>query len=442
MVNYNSDILLYILEELQYDPMALFSCLLVNRLWCEMAISILWRNPWQYKIDYRNKNSLLNVICSYLPKDIEPLLPSHLLPSRSFNYMSFCKSINIEIIKDITFMIKSTLLQEKIRDLLIEKCTKLNYLNMISIDSNLSLFQLPKNKTFLASLYELTCGTSTCPSFFRNIALVIQNIQRLIIINENNEINKGIIELINVQKNLRYFEWKDDFEDEYDIKYDLYDEMLVALQRRSETIFHLILYFQFFNYEECHDHKIFDILPRFLKLKTLTLNKYYLESGRVLPIYYNNLEILHIDDIAINVAINIVTNSGGNIREILSNYKGYYDDENSAKNTLLLISSIIKKCPLIKALSLIFPSTKLHFVEFETLLKSCQNLKKLVLIIDDDCNENYERGLENAKELLEILNRSAPTGLIDIKVYNNSEPYLEILEPNNIRLGDPEDLHY
>ncbi|CAB4493228.1 unnamed protein product [Rhizophagus irregularis] len=294
------------------------------------------------------------------------LLPSHLLPSRSFDYMSFCKSINIEIIKDITFMIKSSLLQQKIRDLLINKCTKLNYLNMISIDPKISLFRLPENRTLLESLYELTCGTSTCPSFFRDLALVIQNIQRLIIINENNEINRRIIELINVQKNLRYFEWKDDFEDEYNIEYDLYDEMLVALQQRSETIFHLlILYFQFFNCEECHEHKLFDILPKFLKLKTLTLNKYYLE----------------------------ITNSGGNIREILSNYKGYYnnndDDENSTKNTLLLI--------------------KLHFVEFETLLSSCQNSKKLVLIliIDDDCNENYERGLENAKELLEILNRSA-----------------------------------
>ncbi|UZO00203.1 uncharacterized protein OCT59_001456 [Rhizophagus irregularis] len=162
---------------------------------------------------------------------------------------------------------------------------------MISIDPKISLFRLPENRTLLESLYELTCGTSTCPSFFRDLALVIQNIQRLIIINENNEINRRIIELINVQKNLRYFEWKDDFEDEYNIEYDLYDEMLVALQQRSETIFHLlILYFQFFNCEECHEHKLFDILPKFLKLKTLTLNKYYLESERVLPIYYNNLK--------------------------------------------------------------------------------------------------------------------------------------------------------
>ncbi|UZO00024.1 uncharacterized protein OCT59_001278 [Rhizophagus irregularis] len=315
---------------------------------------------------------------------------------------------------------------------------------MISIDHQMLSFYLPETKALLESLCELTCDTSTNPSYFCGLAYNCQNIQRLIIINKTHNVNDGVVELIKVQKILRYFKWTDDFKTEHNITNDPYTKIILALEKKSDMINHLILYFQLLYHEE---HMLFRILPKFHKLKTLILNKYCSKNETLLPIYYN-LEILHIDYINMNAVINIITNSGGYIKEILPNYNSYYDDdyhyENYTKDTLLLISSIYENCPIIEVLMLVFPSSLEHFVEFEILLRNCQNLKKLNLIIDDNCG-NYEQGAENIKELLRILNRSAPTGLKNIKIFNDSIPYLkssEILEKSsNIYLGELTDFY-
>ncbi|CAB4487179.1 unnamed protein product [Rhizophagus irregularis] len=60
-----------------------------------------------------------------------------------------------------------------------------------------------------------------------------------------------------------YFEWKDDFEDEYDIINVPYNEILL------DIINHLILYFQLLYYQEYQEHKLFEIFPIFHELKTL-----------------------------------------------------------------------------------------------------------------------------------------------------------------------------
>ncbi|CAG8694481.1 14391_t:CDS:1, partial [Rhizophagus irregularis] len=45
MAKLNKDILFLIFEELQVDSKTLFSCLMVNKIWCETVTPILWRNP-------------------------------------------------------------------------------------------------------------------------------------------------------------------------------------------------------------------------------------------------------------------------------------------------------------------------------------------------------------------------------------------------------------
>jgi hypothetical protein len=443
-IRYNIDILYLILEELQDDSITLFSCLMVNELWCnKITIPILWRNPWRYNINYSNKNNLFNIIYSYLSQEIKITikLTSHSLSPYQqpllFDYLSYCKSINIKIINDIISVESSCdnrfILQLEFCNLLIRKCPKLKHLNTISINHQMILFHLPEIKTLLESLCELTCDSSTDPLFFNELAHNCKNIQRFIIINTIVNVNNGIVKLIEAQKNLKYFEWKDDFEENYNVNNpyinDFYDEMLIALEKKSNIINHLILYFQFIHHQE---HKLYEILPKFYKLKTLTLNKYYLKTAKI-PIYHD-LETLDIDYITMNAAVNIINNSGGNLKELLLNFTGYYDDdyraENYIKDTLNLIRKIYENCPLIETLNLIFPSTNEHFVEFEKLLRCCPNLKKLFLIIDDNCDGtwNYEQGSENIKHLLKLLIRSAPTGLKDIRIFNDYIPYLESLE--------------
>jgi hypothetical protein len=42
----HADCLNEVFEYLEDDKITLLSCLLVNHLWCEIAVRILWRNIW------------------------------------------------------------------------------------------------------------------------------------------------------------------------------------------------------------------------------------------------------------------------------------------------------------------------------------------------------------------------------------------------------------
>src|SRR5687768_18320400 len=146
MSKLNKDILFLIFEELQNDAKSLFSCLLVNRLWCETVIPILWRNPWCYEdnINYQKKSSLYHIITFSLPNDIKEFLTSQgiqLFPisfqSLSFDYLSFCRSINMKVIKKIVSLGSSStynkfLLQQEIYILFMRKFPEIKYLDMRS----------------------------------------------------------------------------------------------------------------------------------------------------------------------------------------------------------------------------------------------------------------------------------------------------------------------
>src|SRR6266480_4316180 len=109
MSELNKDILFLLFEELQDVSKSLFSCLLVNRLWCETVVPILWRNPWRYDSNYQNKSSLSNIVTLSLSDDIKETLISQGVQFTStimqkpllFDYLSFCRSMNINAINNI-----------------------------------------------------------------------------------------------------------------------------------------------------------------------------------------------------------------------------------------------------------------------------------------------------------------------------------------------------
>ncbi len=80
------------------DEAALYSCLLVNRLWCETSVQILWTNIQNY-----------NTVIAYLPNESKEILSKNeIIISSStsnpplFNYTTFIKSLSMyEIIENI-----------------------------------------------------------------------------------------------------------------------------------------------------------------------------------------------------------------------------------------------------------------------------------------------------------------------------------------------------
>src|SRR4051794_8571612 len=256
MSKFNKNILFLIFEELQDDSKSLFSCLLVNRIWCETAIPVLWRNPWHYGINYSNKIYLFTIFISCLPNDIKEFLTSEgiQLPPishqpLSFDYLSFCRSINSNIMNRIISTGASSkyeqfLLQQEFYNILLRKCPELKYLYMGSIQHQ--IFYFPKAKTRFGSLYELRCDTSTDPSYFYGLASVCQYIQKIVIINTNTKVNHGTVKLIEAQRDLKYFEWKDNYDDEYfiDKLEGTYSKYFLALTKHANALNHFITHFQ------------------------------------------------------------------------------------------------------------------------------------------------------------------------------------------------------
>jgi hypothetical protein len=143
----NKDILFLIFEELQEDSKSLFSCLMVNRLWCETVIPILWRNPWCYNgVNYRNKSSLFIIIARYLFDDIKEFITEKGIQSPSvilhkphlFDYLSFCRSINANTINSIISIGSSLVhnqffMQQEFYQLFMKKCPEVKYFDTRSI---------------------------------------------------------------------------------------------------------------------------------------------------------------------------------------------------------------------------------------------------------------------------------------------------------------------
>jgi hypothetical protein len=432
MSKLNKDILFLIYEELQKDSKSLLSCLMVNRLWCETSISTLWKNPWCYNINYHNKSSLYSVIIFYLPEDIKEflikqgiLLPQITHQSLLFDYLSFCRSIDENVLNIIVSIGTSDLynqflLQQEIYSLLMRKCLELKYLNIKSAKYQIIYF--PEAKARLESLCELKCDTSIDSSYFYGLARICQNVQNLIIINKKMKVNHGIVKLINIQRNLKYFELEDDFEDNK-FEEDPYKDILLALANKADILNHLIITTQFI--EHYNHTTIQDLLTKLHKLKTLIVYEHIpFSEDQLKMLIFHELETFSIDFISLYDASIIIENNGEHLRGILLRYIDYESwykcDFN--EDSLNFIRKVYKNCPLIECLSLIFLSTPEHFFEFEELLKVCQNLKSLLLNISNVDEE------ETGKKLLKVLIRSAPKNLREIRFFENFKFSLNNLE--------------
>ncbi|GBB87419.1 hypothetical protein RclHR1_01390009 [Rhizophagus clarus] len=431
MSKLNKDVLLYIFEELQYDSRFLFSCLMVNRFWCETVIPILWRNPWCYDIYYNNKNYLFIIIASYLSDDIKECLirqgirlPSFSCQSLLFDYLSFCRSINVNTISIITSIGSSLaydqfLLQQEFYSLFMKKFPELKYFDMRSIKHQ--IFYFPEARLLFEPLCELECDTSIDSSYFYGLARLCQHIQRLIIDNVEPKVYHCVAKLIEVQKNLKHFEWRDDYE-VYGPGSDPYKEILLALEKKADTINHFTFFYNHIG------HTLQMVLPKLHKLKTLITEWYDVDVEQLKMFVYRDLEIFRMDYYNLRAASIIIGNSGGHLKNIsLGSYlEDYIDDLND--DSLFYIRKVYENCPVIESLSLAFPPLEEHFAEFEKLLKICKNLKSLSIAICMNERGTEEKFLENGKEILKVLISSSPINLREIKFLYKYKFSLEVLE--------------
>ena len=92
-----TDCLNDIFEYLKDDMVTLHSCLLVNRLWCEVSVRVLWRDTLNYS------TSNIKTLIACLPSESKEILYKNgiiisTITSKPpiFDYAAFCKILSID----------------------------------------------------------------------------------------------------------------------------------------------------------------------------------------------------------------------------------------------------------------------------------------------------------------------------------------------------------
>ncbi|GES74517.1 hypothetical protein GLOIN_2v1882079 [Rhizophagus clarus] len=211
MSKLNSDVLYLIFEQLQHDNKTIQSCLLVNRTSCEIVIPILWKNPWQYNLNYKQHLLLLNIIISNLPHELKIIYKSkgiYTLPNSYkplFNYIKFCNYLNLEKFCSLT-----SIMNDKI-ELFINGNTRFTHIILPYDSFNFSLHNLPGSIHSLSGLEFLNCHTLKNDDILIGLAGICNSIKELKLITylnpyftnfKNDTENFGIIKLIENQKRL------------------------------------------------------------------------------------------------------------------------------------------------------------------------------------------------------------------------------------------------
>jgi hypothetical protein len=147
---------------------------------------------------------------------------------------------------------------------------------------------------------------------------------------------------------------------------------------------------------------------------------------------YHKLEILKLECNSLNVISSIIENSGGHLKKILFRPQDTIDSDDPDDfngNSFNFIRTTYKNCPLIEYLTIAFSPSKKHFAKFEKLLKICQNLKSLLLVIHSgNKRKTDEKRMGYGKKLLKILIESAPDNFKEIRFYYDFKFSLENLE--------------
>ncbi|GBB92250.1 hypothetical protein RclHR1_01990022 [Rhizophagus clarus] len=402
-----------IFEYLEEDYITLHSCLLVNRLWCEITVRILWRNVWNLKYSIGHNSyrthvplAIIGTLIACLPDESKDLLNkngifiSTLTSKPLFNYASFTRVLSInEFNEMIQHVLKNqssitSLSLDYNKHLLEQEIIKM-FMNQIPSlkklcyhQNNLHFTYFPGARDCLTKLSELYCGSDVDSHFFYQLSQICSNLQSLII-EFRNPISFGLSDFIFVQKNLKYLKL---------LSYKMMGRRTgLALQSLSNLFNPLINKLKLIGEDD--RMKTF-----FTSLRQLDLSFIRKISFEVLQnINFPNLQILKIRMIQPNddLLIKFFENNGKNLKEL------YMDN---IHNSLGL--SISKFCPNLRKISSILTNDDL--LTLKNIFINCQYLESIEICYDFLSNQSSE------KKILEIILKHSQKYFYELKLYHYS----------------------
>jgi hypothetical protein len=213
-----------IFEFLENDNVTLFSCLLVNHLWCRVAVRILWSNG----LNYDHKTLITLIAC--LPNESKEILhnnkidiPTPTSKPPMFNYAKFCKILNtskischiyyileIQLSLSIWKKLKAAfyMVQEEVHKMLMNQVSSLKKLYLEDSRNCSEIANYPGSEHSLKNLLELHCNSNIGYNTFDRLSQICHKLLLLNIEIEYDSFSKSLENLIVAQKNLKYLHVK------------------------------------------------------------------------------------------------------------------------------------------------------------------------------------------------------------------------------------------
>jgi hypothetical protein len=397
MLHLNRDVFLLIFEELKNDRNSLFSCLFVDRNWCEMVVPILWRNPWTRQ-EGQKYITLFNVILSHLSEEsrhnlnnqgINLITETYQRPL--FNYIYFWKYLEISFLESIIsskqveksekFIIKSEIFK-----IFINSNTKFIHLS-IPYAYDYQLLHNPGVECCFSELESFHCYTKVDQNILEGLAKICKTIKKLRVRVCTDE-SVGVIKLIEAQINLNHVSFSGMLNESF------HKSLEESLIKHADTI-------QYLKIGWAPITKFLSYLTNLLRFEI-----YYIDFIKWNNLnYFENFSLPVLKTLKlVQVPTKILTNLIENTKETLSEINVCYD-------SVVIIQAIYQNCPNLKYLKLtLIANFNTLISEFESLLANCQLLDGLILEIDEDINNEFKWD-----EFFLILAKSSPINLFKFK---------------------------
>jgi hypothetical protein len=422
-----TDCLNGIIDHLEKDKNTLHSCLLVNRLWCKIAVRILWRDVWDYKDIYQQRSlraasSILRTLIACLPNKSKEILHKNDIfistptsNSPLFNYAAFCQVLLICEISQIVYnalrdepSINSLSLQDR-NCLVTNEIIKMfmNQVSMKKLTYIYNYYQYNLSFTYffgVKNLSELHCGTNLTSDFFYQLSQTCHNLQSISIEFRSNEVSNELKELISLQNNLKHLTLLAYYDNSW-------ESIISTITKHSNTLTRLHLC------SDDHNNLPLSFVSLFSNLQEIIFS--FLESAdfedfkELQFANFPKLQVLKIPYYCPNPehVIKFLEINGKNL-------KNFYISENDKA----LILSIANFCPNLKSLCVAFNNDEIDILK--TIFIGCQYLERIKVW----CGGDYLP----VKKVLETVVNHAPNSFCELKIYNNSN--LAVISPEDLEL--------
>ncbi|CAB4444282.1 unnamed protein product [Rhizophagus irregularis] len=377
MAKLNRDVLYLISKELQDNKKTLNSCLLVNKTWSEIFIPTLWKNPWKDLVR-ENEILLFDIIISHLSNDSRDNLIQYFNFLKNsyqkplFDYISFCKHLNLIVIERIinTIIDKKygiPIVESVILNLFIKENRKFTHLYIPHrFDHQIHL--IPDAKYCFLELQFLCCHTTIDDNILNGLTEICKSIKELELFIGWSNNKYGIIKLIENQKELS------------DIRLNYY------YSSNNESFFKILI-------------------TSLIKFSNNI--QYFTSKSLSLPFF----QVFGAVEISAKSLTSLIENTSGNLIEIKigdTAYNGFFNKR--------IIQAIYLNCPNLRYLKLFVENN--NILEFEKLLINCKYLNGLFILFDNQ--KIFDNQDNSHNDLFNILIKSSPINLFKFKLWFTS----------------------